>query len=123
MANATVFELAGLDVATMAGIQDRAMNMAANDVNPETGMPNMSVKMQINETNIEAVRFGLRGWRNFKDAKGKEIKFAAETLKVGDKTYQIVAPECMDRLDVGLVQELANQIKERSQVTKDLEGN
>lgn len=119
---ATIFHVGSLEVGLMSDIFDGAMNMGAHTIGTN-GLPQMDVRMMINKTNVEAVRFGLRGWDNFQDAKGKQVKFAKETISKNGKTYEVVAPECMNCLDVELVQELAERIKARSRVTKAVEKN
>jgi hypothetical protein len=46
------------------------------------------------------VRFGLKGWRNFKDAAGSEITPAFVKAFIAGKSYQVLADDVVRQLDL-----------------------
>jgi hypothetical protein len=115
--DATVFELGVLDVFLMGMIYDRAtaISKAEDD--------SLGFSTRVNQTNIEAVRFGLRGWRNFRDRDGREIPFETTKHHVGNRKYMVVADDCLNRLGIRRIRELGQQIKEHSEVQAAEEKN
>jgi hypothetical protein len=116
---ATVFVLRSLPVAAMATVYDSSMNMRAATEDGKT--KNVDLNMTINQSNLETVRLGLVGWQNFVDDNGADVEFKREG-NAGAVNWR-VAPESLNHLDVDLVQELANEIKAMSRVTKQLQKN
>jgi len=108
-ADATVFELGSLDVFLMSWVYDRAMSLGDNG----------QMALNTNATNLDAVRFGLKGWRNFRDEQGNDIPFKTKQQAVNGKTYTVVADESLQYLSIALVRELAAEIKQVNQVTKE----
>jgi len=114
---ATVFLLRPLDVFLMGRIYDRAQTVG----NREDG--SVSVETHINSTNIDAVRYGLAGWRHFLDEDGNEIEFDTKRVYTNGRKYQVASDECISRLGIQLISELAGEIKKISEVSKDEEKN
>lgn len=108
---ATKFKLSALDVFTMGRIYDNAQKVS-HDV--EGGA---SVHTYLNQTNIEACQFGLKGWENFVDSEGQSIPFKTMKRNVHGRTYEIVADEAMKALGPQLAFELGSEIKRMSEVT------
>jgi hypothetical protein len=115
---ATVFLIGQLDVFLMGRIYDQASTLTRNDENDEVGL-----KTNLNLTNIDAVRFGLRGWRNFRDKDGSDLPFATVKRRCNGRDYQVVTDACLKFLGIQLVQELAHEIKTRSEVSQAEEKN
>jgi hypothetical protein len=67
-----------LDVFLMGLIYDQSTLVTRNDEDHQIG-----VTTRLNQTNIEAVRFGLKGRRNFPDAQGNDIPFEIVQKVVG----------------------------------------
>jgi hypothetical protein len=116
--DATVFELGVLDVFLMGMIYDRASAIAPRESDGE-----LAFSTRVNQTNIEAVRYGLRGWRNFLDRDGKEIPFETKLQHAANRKYQVVTDECLNRLGIRRIRELGQQIKDRSEVQAAEEKN
>jgi len=115
---ATVFKLRSLDVFLKGHIYDNASQMTGKSGSDEVG-----IVTRVNQTNIETVRHGLAGIENFKDAKGADIPFSTQKAVVNGRNYDVVADGIMNKLGIRLVQELAAQIKDISEVKGDEEKN
>lgn len=111
--NATVFHLAPLDVFLMGYIYDNASSITGTQ-----GASVIGITTKVNQTNIDAVKFGLVGIDNFVDDKNgnlvvlKRIKSAH-----AGRRYEAVPDEVLTKLGVQLVQELADEIKRISEVS------
>jgi hypothetical protein len=115
--DATVFELGVLDVFLMGMIYDRATAISKADDD------SLGFSTRVNQTNIETVRYGLRGWRNFRDKHGAEIPFETTVQRIANRKYQVVTDECLNRLGIRRIRELGQQIKEYSEVQAAEEKN
>lgn len=111
--SATVFELGPLDQRTHHRLVDNAMKVSQGQ----------GIQMNVNQTNYEVVRFGLRGWRNFLDKDGKPVKFLTDKVPVGSATYNAVNDQTMSALGHDLIKELAARIKQLSQVSVEQAKN
>jgi hypothetical protein len=108
---ATVFELGVLDVFLMGMIYDKSTSITRGSDSEDVGF-----QTRVNQTNIETVRYGLKGWRNFQDPAGGELAFAAEQRFVNGRAYQAVSDVCLNKLGIRLIRELAQEIKANSEV-------
>ena len=109
---ATTFKLRGLDVFMMGKIYDDASVLQGKEGSNEYG-----IQTKVNQTNVEAVRHGLVGFKNFKNAKGDDVVFKTQVAVVNGRKYEVVADAIMNMMGVKLIQELAQQIKNISEVT------
>jgi len=115
---ATVFHLRPLDVFLMGDIYDNAQRLTGKAGDQEVG-----IHTQINKTNIEAVRFGLTGFDNFKNAKGQNNLFETAELSRSGREYTIATDKVLNLLGTALIQELALKIKGISEVSQAEEKN
>jgi hypothetical protein len=115
---ATVFTLKPLDVFLMSWIYDNA-----SDISGKQGSSEVGIRTKVNETNIQAVRHGLAGLKNFHDSKGSPIIFRTVKVFVGGKQYTVADDSVLQALGLKLVTELAEQIKRRSDVGAGEEKN
>jgi hypothetical protein len=115
---ATVFALGVLDVFVMGMIYDETSSVTRGEDAGRVG-----ITTRINQSNIEAVRFGLKGWRNFKDARGNDLAFKTVKKLTNGRTYTVVSDECLERLGIRDIRELAQAIKDRSEVGREEEKN
>lgn len=109
---ATVFNIGGLDVFMMGWIYDRGQSITRDAVEGEMG-----IQTKMNATAIEACRFGVRSWENFKDANGNDIEYKTNKRIVLGRDYVGLTDECLLTMGIRLVTELGNKIKEISNVT------
>jgi len=67
----------------------------------------------------DAVRFGLKGFENFKDSAGKEIKFDQVSRAVGAYNYKVVSDSIMKLLPPQVKTELGTEILKMSKLNED----
>lgn len=109
---ATVFKLRGLDVFLNSMIYDNASMLQGLENSEKFG-----IQTKVNQTNLDAVRHGLIGLKNFSDAKGNAVGFETQKAVVNGRPYDVVSDKVMNTLGIRLIQELASKIKEISEVT------
>lgn len=109
---ATTFKLRGLDVFLMGKIYDDASSLSGVEGSKEFG-----VHTKVNQTNVQAVRHGLIGFDNYADKAGNQLKFETQREVVNGRPYDVVADKIMNTMGVRLIQELAMQVKNISEVT------
>lgn len=108
---ATVFILQPLDVFLMGKVFDQNMRFKQN------GEAEVGIEMAINQTNIEAVKYGLVGWEGLKGADGSDIPFTSTNVILGGRKYTVASDKSLNCLDVELFGELGAKVKEKSRVT------
>ena len=113
-ADATRFTIGAIDAFVSAYVFDRTLTFTEADAG---GIATAQVKMS--EANLEAVRFGLRGWENFKDQSGNDVPFTTSDRIVMGKKYVAVADDCLALLNQDLVRELAAAIRRINEVGPD----
>lgn len=116
---ATRFIIGTLDSRTVGRINDAATTMHVNPSRPDE-----EIETSINTSvrNFMACEFGLRGWENFKDDKGNDIKFRTVSRRHGGQSYAVVDPEIMNLLPYDVVAELANEVLSDNTMSLE-EGN
>lgn len=115
---ATKFFLKPLDVFLMGYIYDNASSISGKQGDDQIG-----IHTRVNQTNIEAVRHGLAGFQNFTDKSGNQIAFKTKKAVVNGREYDVADDDTMAKLGLRLIQELAEKIKEISEVSADEEKN
>lgn len=115
---ATIFGLKPLDVFLMGHIYDNANLMTGR-----TGTLDVQMMTRINQTNIDAVRFGLAYFKNFQDDDGNDCKVKHVKVQVNGREYDAASDETIKLLSIKLIQELAEKVKEASEVDKVEEKN
>lgn len=115
---ATVFYLGPLDVFLMGYIYDNASSLTGKQ-----GDDTVGIQTRVNQTNIDAVRHGLKGFKNFLDEKGNHCSFKSKKVTVNGREYEVADDATMQLLGIRLIQELADRIKEISEVSADEEKN
>ena len=84
----------------MGYIYDNASSLVGKQGSDEVG-----IKTRVNQTNIDAVRFGLRGFKNFVDRTGNQVPFKNQKAVVNSREYDVVH-DIMNMLGVQLIAEL-----------------
>ena len=73
---------------------------------------------------LDMVRFGLRGWENFKDASGTPIAFMAQPVDVPKVGIRMaVTDECLNRIDIVDVMLIGRRIAAINNLTKEQRKN
>ncbi len=110
---ASVFQVAPLDVFLMGSIYDNASVLAAKQGSDEVG-----IHTQINKTNIDAVRFGLKAIPDdWKTKNGAVVSFTTEKAKVNGREYEAASVSVLNSLGINLIAEMADKIKSLSDVS------
>ncbi len=115
---ATVFTLKPLDVFLMSSIYDNA-----SDISGKQGSDEVGIRTKVNQTNVEAVRYGLAGLKNFHDARGNQVIFRSKKMWNGGKQYHVADDTVLSALGLRLMTELADQIKKISDISPAEEKN
>lgn len=66
----------------------------------------------------ELVRFGLRGFENFRDNSGKEIAFATEQVVLRGRVFQVLASSVLRQIPRQVILELGVKILELGKLTE-----
>lgn len=111
---ATVWILGSLDVDLRATMKD---NLMTSVIGAET-----IIRQNRNQQAVEAVRFGLKGFRNFKGKKGEVAFETADAFRNG-KTYKVVSDNTLSQIPSSVLTELGNKILELNEVKADFLGN
>lgn len=107
----TIFQIGVLDVEVRAYLDDSFSIYNAD----KTGIDDVSLHRKY----LEFVRFGLKGWSNFKDTKGLVQEFKTVEINVpraGKRT--VVSPESMNKLKLSWCIELGMEIARSSTFTE-----
>ena len=115
---ASVFMLRNLDVFLKGYIYDNASSLSGEQDSNKIG-----IQTRVNQTNIDAVRHGLIGIKNFADKLGNAVVYATQKVVVNGRPYIGVSDAVMNTLGIQLIQELAEKIKKMSEVTAAEEKN
>lgn len=114
---ATIWLLGALDAYTRARIGDNAMIMEQSDDGSSR------FKISSGTRNLEAVKFALRGWRNFPDTEGNENVHKTQSTFMNGKTYQILTDELLNIIPQSIVNELGAKIIEVNSLMMEEEKN
>lgn len=114
----TVFSIGLLDPALRAHVDDAGMSYS-RDRSGDANAP-AAIHLHRNSRALDVVRFGLRGWRSFRDGEGKDIPFSRVSVDVpGIGKRQAVSDECMARLAIEWVRELADAITDTNTIGEE----
>jgi hypothetical protein len=107
--NETVFILKPLDSFATTFLFDSGVNL----------MSEGNGRIEVYRMNLEAVRIGLAGWKNFQDGEGNQLEFKTETLQICGKPYQALSQDLLKLMPFSLVRELAEEIRALGSVTEE----
>ncbi len=74
------------------------------------------------ELDIDILRFGLKGWQNFK-LNGKDVEIKKEKENLGKEDYDVLSRDSIKFIPRGIITTLANEIYISSEVSDDEEKN
>lgn len=112
----TVWILGTLDLRSRAFIQDETTAFQVSD--SDRPKDKADVKLRLSQSKILTVRFGVKGWKNLKDEFGQELPYAADTLPLDGKSYDVVAKTLIERFPYELVEALSEAIVKLSTLTE-----
>lgn len=110
--NPTVWVLGTLDSEVYSRLMDQ---LAVYRVNPARPDAEPEMKLNAFERNLRTVQYGLRGWRNFLDDKGREIPFRTERVQ----GREVVPMELVRQIPFPVLDELARAIVEGNTLTEE----
>lgn len=111
---ATVFWLGTLPVDLRTKIEDGLVGF----VDAASGASQTaSLRVNTARQNLEALRFGLKGFENFQDPDGNQIKFETEKVSLDGRTYDAVTLECLAHFDTRVINELGGQVRRANAVS------
>ena len=113
----TIFILGVLDNFVRAKIEDMTTRYSIPQNNSTEGTAD--IQINYNQRNLQLVRYGLKGWRNFKDAKGVDVIFETIASAEFGKSYNIISERTIKRLPRNLINELAVEILNDNQISID----
>jgi len=99
----TVFTIGAIDVLVRSYIQDNVTQWKST----EEGSVMLN---RIALRNFELCRFGLKDIKNFKDAKGNEIKLEFVDRYLGGKAYKVASDDVLNKIPGAVLTELAEEI-------------
>jgi hypothetical protein len=108
----TVFTVGLIDSITRAFIDDKHLEM--RDADGQTSFNDVA----LHDKYLAFVRFGLKGWSNFKDAEGNDVPFMTEEVnfpRLGKRT--VVSDEGLKRLELTAIVELGMKITSLNSTT------
>ena len=111
----TIWELGVLDTTTLAMIQDMSTTYEMDQLSTQGMKTTLNIRMR----NVEIVRFGLKGWSNFKDKNGNDLPFKSKKLQKYSKECVVVDEDILNRIPLSVINELANEISSRNQLTEE----
>lgn len=104
---ATVFILGAIDKETLGALRDNMQIL-------EMAEGKNRVVMNTTSVYVKACRIGLRGWRNFKDANGKDIPYKTEEDTLFGKGYRVITQDIIGMFPMDLLIELGQAIVEKN---------
>ncbi|TAK56695.1 MAG: hypothetical protein EPO24_10895 [Bacteroidetes bacterium] len=117
----TIFHLGVVDGVLLSAIEDTQTQFAVSNAG-SSGAPDISVN--VHGKNVELVKFGLKGWENFKDKKNNHIQFKTQSYSIPRVGSRVgIHEECLKRLSKAVIAELAGEILNASELTKAQEKN
>jgi hypothetical protein len=111
--NPTVFHLGMLDTLLRVHIDDAHTTLTRILTGTKMSDADMHHKY------LEMVRFGLRGWTNFKDASGLDVPFETEKFtvpKVGERLG--ISDTCLNHIDIVDIMAIGIQLSKMNTVSR-----
>jgi len=119
----TVFTLGVLDGPLRAHLDDDAISFAINNRGDDAPS---TVKGKGNQLKLLTVRFGIRGWENFRNKKGELITFETVSIPVAGidgGNRQGLSQAAFKAIDPDWYDELAQEIMRTNTVTEEERKN
>lgn len=110
----TVWVLQPIDVNVRAHLGDITFSMVQT---PDGGTEQ---RMKTATRNVEAMRFGIRAVRNFKDAEGNDVILTFEERPLAGKIYRVLSDRSIGQIPPTIWAELGNEILTKNSLTEDM---
>jgi hypothetical protein len=115
--NPTKWKIGIIDSASMAEIQDM-ITIFEYDRQGDANAPAKN-KLCVNQVNLEAVRYGLKGFENFYDNKNSHVEFKTEKRILAGKSIDVVSNEIIRMIPFEILMEIGRVILEKNKVTAE----
>ncbi len=117
----TIFKIGTLDTPLRLYLNDKLAKYRVSDggSNEQT-----EVDINVNAMQLEAVRFGLRGWENFKDKAGQDVIFSTVSVavpKIGNRDG--VTDFLLKKLHPDWIAELGREILRQNEISEEVKKN
>lgn len=120
--NPTVWKIGILDSLLKSKLKDIVTTYEVDPAKPDEGKAKTT--LNINQSRVEIVRFGLKGLENFLDPKtGKPVSFDTVSKSSYGRNYNVVTDEVLKIIPEEILYELADEISKTSGLTKQEEKN
>lgn len=112
--SATKWKIGTLDSRVQGYLKDMATKFTVSQSSMASGDDSVETSVSQAEQNFERVRFGLKGWDNFQDSDGNDIKYTTrkKQLPGSPSTYNVVPAELIALIPEDIVTELSFQIRQ-----------
>lgn len=117
--DATIFKIGTLDGRMTGRIRDMATTMI---IDPKALDEQVNTTINTNEMHFQAAMYGLRGWENFSDEKGDDVKFKTVKRTHGGQSYKVVNPEILSLVPQSVITEIGMEVMKDNDLS-DEEGN
>lgn len=104
--SAVRFTIGAVSTRQLANIKDAGVKLV------QDGNGQDAVQMNGNITAYMTVKAGLRGWDNFKDSDGNDVKIEFVDEVVAGRRQKAVTDKCLDMIPLDVVRELADYIND-----------
>jgi hypothetical protein len=120
--NQTIFILGVVDVLTRAKIEDLYLRWSYNQKGGDDDQA--TAKFSQNDLNLDIVRFGLKGWKNFLLKDGSDVPFTMVSKGIqGLHPRQVIDDKGLRYLAAEWVAELADAIRKFNSIDDDTRKN
>ncbi len=115
--NPTKWKIGVIDSLIMAEIQD-LITIFEPGAGGDRNAP-AKTKLCMNLVQVEAARYGLKGWENYVDNTGMQIPFRTEKKYVGGKTVDAVADDLLRTIPFDIVSALGKRILDKNKFLEE----
>jgi hypothetical protein len=105
----TVFLLGAIPAVVMASLKDQSRVVLVDITNNDGRTP---VRTNVGEMQLNYVRYGLKGWTNFKNRKGETVPFRTQKQSLSGREVEVASDESLNYLSDEIVQELADKLRD-----------
>ena len=115
--NPTKWKIGVIDSFMMSEIQDMITTFEIDRM----GGPNSPAKnhLCLNMAQMEAVRYGLKGFENFVDSTGSVIPFQTEKRVIGGKSVSVITEEILRQIPHDILMELGRHILDKNKFSEE----
>lgn len=111
---ATIFTIGTLDSRVVGKLKDAATSIGVDPNQPDK---DIDLSVDQNDMHYQAAQFGLRGWKNFKDALGNDIQFITVKKSLGNRSYDVVADSVLALVPQETIAEIGQAVLAANIVT------